>query len=93
MNILNKIIDGIFQSKLIKKLVDESPDNRPSAQELLREIIEDKDFKITQLTNENADKEALINNLEQKNLELHEELRQLQDDIKNLKIGKNITDS
>lgn len=90
---MNKIIDGIFQSKLIKKLVDESPDNRPSAQELLREIIEDKDFKITQLTNENADKEALINNLEQKNLELHEELRQLQDDIKNLKIGKNITDS
>ncbi|KAK0170397.1 hypothetical protein PV328_010965 [Microctonus aethiopoides] len=40
------------------KLMDELPDNRPSAQELLNEIIEDKDLKIIQLTNENADKEA-----------------------------------
>ncbi|KAK0180061.1 hypothetical protein PV327_005743 [Microctonus hyperodae] len=70
---------------IIQKCVIINHDVRPSAKDLLNEIIEYINLKITQLEQENQNEEIDVNNSEQNNLKLLE-LRQLQDEIYKLKI-------
>lgn len=63
------------------QLVQKDPNLRPSAEELLNDLKEDKDLTIVKLKEENAIKDATI-------VQLNDRISQLEEEVQRLRLSK-----
>lgn len=57
---------NFYQAYIVSQLVQEDPEKRPSTNQLLQDLNEDKDMMITCLKNDIIEKEDIIRKLQKK---------------------------